>query len=125
MMAKAIRPLHRDGEAILGSSLVTVAYPAEAGISSASTVQAVQSPLLLGVTDGVEALVHPSQRLVENLHLFSALFVGLLGGATGTFGLHSRRTLAPQQAEVLVACMPHRLCRSFNDFESIRPRASG
>ena len=66
----------------------------------------VTSPLLLGVTDGFEALAHASQRLVENLHLFTALFVGLLGGATGTFGLHSRRTLAAQQAEVLVARIP-------------------
>src|ERR1700722_18045561 len=53
-----------------------------------------------------EALAHPSQRLVENLHLFAALFVGGLGGATGTFGLHSRGTLAPQQAEILVARIP-------------------
>src|SRR6202012_2668482 len=33
--------------------------------SSASTVEAVQSPQLLGVTDGSEALVHPSKCLVE------------------------------------------------------------
>src|ERR1700693_1461911 len=72
MMAKAIRPLDSETE-----------------------------PVLLGVTDGFEVLVPPSQRLVENLYFFTALFVGRLGGATGTFGLHSRRTLAPQQAEVL------------------------
>src|SRR5260370_26916658 len=113
MGAKAKRPLDRDGEQILGTWLVTVASPAEAGISSASTVQAVQSPLLLGITDGVEALVHPCQRLVENLHLFSALFVGLLGGAAGTFGLNSRRTLAPQQPEVLVARLPEPVLQIF------------
>ncbi len=53
-----------------------------------------------------KALVHPSQRLVEDLHLFAALFVGWLDGAAGTFGLHSGRTLASQQAEVLLACLP-------------------
>src|ERR1700679_4141479 len=60
----------------------------------------VASPLLLGVTDGFEAFAHPSQGVVENLHLFFALFVGWLGCASGTFGLDARRTLAAQQAEV-------------------------
>src|ERR1700742_1070914 len=59
-------------------------------------------PPLLGVTNGLEGLVHPNQRLVENLHLFSALFVGRLGCASGTFGLDARRTLAAYQAEVLL-----------------------
>src|ERR1700722_1211215 len=73
----------------------------------------VTSPLLLAVTDGLEAFAHPSQRVVENLHLFTALFVGWLDCASGTFGLDSRRTLAAQQAEVLVACLPESALQVF------------
>jgi hypothetical protein len=69
-------------------------------------VQPVERPPLLGVADGIEALVHPSQRLVEDLHLFATSFVGWLGGAARTFGLHPGRTLPPQQAEVLLARSP-------------------
>lgn len=58
---------------------------------------------LLGVGDGIEALAHPLQRLVQYLQLLTASFVGWLGCAAGTFCLHSSRTLAPQQAEVLLA----------------------
>ena len=64
------------------------------------------SPLLLRVTDGFEALAHSSQRVVENLYLFTALFVGWLSCASGSFGLDSRGTLAAQQAEVLLAGLP-------------------
>jgi hypothetical protein len=66
----------------------------------------VMSPLLLRVTDGFEAFAHSSQCVVENLHLFTALFVGWLGCASGGFGLDSRRTLAAQQAEILLAGLP-------------------
>ena len=55
----------------------------------------------VGVADGIEALAHPGQRLVEDLHLFATPFVGRLGGTASTFGRHPGRTLAPQQAEVL------------------------
>ena len=87
--------------------------------------RSVQRPPLLGLVDGIDALVHPSQRLVEDLHLFATSFVGRLGGAASTFGFHSRRTLSPQKAEVLLARSPSRLCRSFNCFSSMRSRASG
>lgn len=87
-----------------GASASTCVPGAVAGVDVAQVGASFRC--LLGVTDGVEALVHPSQRFVENLHLFTALFVGRLGCAPGTFGLYSRRTLAAQQAEVLLACLP-------------------
>ena len=51
-------------------------------------------------------MTHSRQRLVEDLHLFATSFVCGLGGAASTFGLHPGRTLAPQQAEVLLAGGP-------------------
>src|SRR6202012_1325751 len=60
----------------------------------------VKRPPLLGVADGVEARVHPSQCLVEDLDLFTALFVGRLGRTAATLRLDSCGTLAAQQAEV-------------------------
>src|ERR1700744_6263466 len=66
----------------------------------------VKRPPLIGVADGVEALVDPSQCLVEDLDLSSPLFVGRLSRTAGSLRLDSRRTLAAQQAEVLVACLP-------------------
>src|ERR1700761_8361126 len=68
--------------------------------------QPAMSPLLLRVTDGIEAFAHSSQRVVENLHLFIALLVGWLSCASGSFGLDPRCALAAQQAEVLLAGLP-------------------
>src|ERR1700744_673301 len=68
--------------------------------------QPAMSPLLLRVTDGIEAFAHSSQRVVENLHLFIALLVGWLSCASGSFGLDPRCALAAQQAEVFLAGLP-------------------
>lgn len=59
-------------------------------------VRSVERPSLPGVADRIEALAHPSQRLVEDLHLLTASFIGRLGGAARTFGRHPGRTLPPQ-----------------------------
>ncbi len=57
----------------------------------------------LNVADVLQALSHSSQRLVEDIQLFAALFVGRPSGTAGTFSLNASRAPAPQQAEVLFA----------------------
>src|SRR6202044_1593080 len=91
-----------DGTARIRKALCLVLPARERSL----TQRSVMSPLLLRVTDGFEAFAHPNQRVVENLHLFTALFVGWLACASGSFGLDPCRTLAAQQAEVLLACLP-------------------
>src|ERR1700722_1823927 len=91
-----------DGTAIIRQALCLVLPAREWSLP----LRLVTSPLLLRVTDGFEAFAHPSQRVVEDLHLFTALFVGWLSCASGSFGFDSRRALAAQQAEVLLACLP-------------------
>ncbi len=71
-------------------------------LAGARTLDLRASRASLRTVNGLEALAHPGQRLVEDLHLFATPFVGRMGGSASTFGRYAGRTLPSQQAEVLL-----------------------